>query len=160
MKNTLSLPADNLTQATEETITSPLVELINKVKEKIAAIDGIRYVDEDWGQLDYYTQYPPVQWPCVLVDFSEVNYEDIGRGKQTAEGYLSIRLADLKLGNTSNKAPQTQKDNVHNIMEIAQTLHAELQTWKGFTRTRTTRAKRDDAIREYVITYRFALYEV
>ena len=40
---------------------------LESIQQLLQAIEGLKYVDEDWGQLDYYSPNFPVQWPCVLI---------------------------------------------------------------------------------------------
>ena len=47
------------------------MELLDSIKTKISEISEIKYIDENWGQLDYYSAHPPVQWPCCLIDISD-----------------------------------------------------------------------------------------
>ena len=56
--------------------------LIQNIQTRLDTISEIKYVDADWGQLDYYSPNFPVKFPCVLIDVSSANYSDIGTDKQ------------------------------------------------------------------------------
>ena len=142
------------------------------IQNKIAEVTQLKYVDEDWGQLDYYSPNPPVKWPCALIDIGGVNYENIGRdrtaapvNRQTGTGYVNITIANLKLTNSSKMAPQTQKDQAFATHEIIQQVHNILHGWSpdgasALIRTNFSRTKRDDGIQEYNISYSFGITNV
>ena len=147
--------------------------LIQNIQTLLDNITGIKYIDADWGQLDYYSPNFPVKFPCVLLDVTNVRYSDIGTDKkvvpinrQEASATLSLTIADLKLSNTSSRAPQPQKDNAFSLYEIIAEIHALVQGFKpdekagSLIRTGMQRVKRDDGVQEYIITYGFALYNV
>lgn len=143
-------------------------ELIQNIQNHIEDIPGLKYVDEDWGQLDYYSPNFPVQWPCVLIDVSAVDFSNIGRDfkkqpvqRQMASGVVSFKIANLKLTNTSAKAPQNQKNKGWSIFELIEELHKAVQ---GFCpiedtgqliRTQLRRQVRDDGVQQYMVTYAF-----
>ncbi len=49
----------------------------------------------DFSQLENYKEgyRPPVLFPCVLIDFSEWNFDDESKNMQTGEGVIMFRLA-------------------------------------------------------------------
>ena len=108
--------------------------LIKNIQTRLATLTDLKYVDEDWGQLDYFSPNFPVQWPCVLIDITNAEYSNIGRDKkvipierQQAEAVFSFTVANLKLTNTSAKAPVTQKDNAWSIWDLIEEIHKKLQ---------------------------------
>lgn len=70
--------------------------ILEAIAVKISEVKELNYIDEDWGQLDKYSQSPPVQWPCCLIDISSANYSNIRRNGLAKPvnrqmGQLSIR---------------------------------------------------------------------
>lgn len=51
------------------------------VQETLLTIPELRYVDEDWGQLDDYSPNPPTQFPLALIDVGNLQYSDISRDR-------------------------------------------------------------------------------
>ena len=51
--------------------------LLEKIQEKLSEVEGLKYIDENWGQLDYYSPNMPVQYPCVLIDIGQVQYSNL-----------------------------------------------------------------------------------
>ena len=42
-------------------------------------VSKINYIDEDWGQLDYYAANFPVKFPCVLIDINHGQYSNLAK---------------------------------------------------------------------------------
>jgi len=141
-------------------------DFLENVQTKLTAVSELLYIDEDWGQLDSYSPNPPAKFPCGLIDITSLVFSNIGKditanpiNRQMAEGIITISIANLKLSNTSQKAPQSQKDNAWKIWEIKEKVHQQLQGWKptadsgALIRTSDKRIRRDDGIQEYQVTY-------
>ncbi len=140
--------------------------IINSIQTKIAAISSIKYVDENWGQLDYYSSHPPVQFPCVLIDILNSNFSNIGMDKtvtpqnrQMASFNLEIRISDVKLTNSSAKAPTIQQNLARGIFDLLEDVHTQIQGFEPtdmcgkLIRSSINKVHRDDGIREYVVIY-------
>ncbi len=142
------------------------MELLNSIQTKISEITEIKYIDENWGQLDYYSAYPPTQWPCCLIDISDIQYSNIGidRNKtpiqrQMGNCVIKITIANIKLTNTSQRAPIRQKQDAWKVWELIEQLHQKLHGFvpikntSALIRQNLQRTLRDDGIQEYTITY-------
>lgn len=141
-------------------------EIIEAVQTRLAASATIKYVDENWGQLDYYSPNFPVKWPCVLIDVSQAQFSDIGRNnsqvpvnRQMGAVILELRIADVRMSNTSAKAPVMQKQYARSIHGLLEEVHASLHGWNPtatcgkLIRKSMNRVRRDDGVQEYVINY-------
>lgn len=146
---------------------------LQAIQTQIATIPELKYVDEDWGQLDNYSPNPPTMFPFVLIDISALNFSNIGMDKtaipitrQMAEGRITLTIANLKLTNTSGFAPQNQKDTAWHIWDIIENVHQKVQGFNpteksgGLIRTGLQRMVRDDGIQEYKVTYTIGLTNV
>jgi len=137
-------------------INDILTAIITRLATKETAI---KYIDEDWGQLDYYSPNPPIKFPGVLVDIDNISWKNQGKLVQDGPMNINIRVADLKLTNTSLRAPAAQKTAAVSIWRIIDNIHKALHGWSPgqqyglLTRISTGRVKRDDGIREYRIVY-------
>ncbi|EGV44320.2 hypothetical protein BZARG_771 [Bizionia argentinensis JUB59] len=147
--------------------------IIKSIQDRIDTLPGVKYVDEDWGQLDYYSPNFPVQWPCVLIDISGGQFDNIGRdraanpvNRQTADATVSLTFANLKLTNSSGRAPQAQKDLAFSIWKLQEDVHALVHGWKpaentgALIRRGFTRVKRDDGVQEYTVRYNMSMANV
>ncbi len=136
------------------------------IQQRLAESGKLKYIDEDWGQLDDYSPHPPTQFPLALVDVTDALFEEQGKdrqqlpvNRQTATTVVTITVADLKLTNTSHRAPQRQKENAWEIWDLIDDIHKVLHGWKptdrtgALIRTSLKRVVRDDGIQEYRISY-------
>jgi hypothetical protein len=141
-------------------------EVIIAVKEKLANLPSLRYVDEDWGQLDAYSPNFPVQWPCALIDLADNQFSNTGRvlgstpeNRQENIFKMIVRVANLRLGNSSAKAPLPQKTLAYSVWDEIAKVHAALHGWRPtdnggqLIRESITRAVRDDGVQEYIIVF-------
>lgn len=152
---------------------SPVKAILESVKQKLAETSGLKYIDEDWGQLDDYSPNFPVKWPCALIDISQASYSNLGqdpdrlpRNRQQAQAQLTVTVANLKLTNTSRHAPTQQKQDASQVHLIIQHIHELLQGYAAaevagpMIRTGMQRIRRDDGVQQYEISYTFAMHNV
>ncbi|MEG2078333.1 hypothetical protein [Chryseobacterium sp.] len=144
-------------------------DLLLKITEKAATAEGIKYSDENWGQLMYFGNEVPVQWPCVLVDLSAGQFSNNGYDYRnddlSQQGTLTVEItvANIKLSNTSARAPMSQKTKGFEIYGIIEKVHEVLQGWKplensgALVRTGMQSVKRDDGVQEKRIIYTIGL---
>lgn len=143
--------------------------VIENTQNRLQEIAGLKYVDEDWGQLDYYSPNPPVKWPCVLIDIANASFSDVGKdrsktpqNRQMGDEVLSLTVADMRLTNSSGRAPLLQKNNARSIWAIMEDIHVKLHGWSAtpmsgkFMRRSRQRIRRDDGIQEYRLMYVFS----
>jgi hypothetical protein len=147
--------------------------ILQSIQDVLSTIPELKYIDEDWGQLDDYSPNPPTQFPLALIDIGSLQYSDIGKdrtatpqNRQMATGTIVISIANLKLTNTSARAPQTQKDKAWSIWDIVQSVHEKLHSVAvggsagAMMRTAMRKVKRDDGIQEYEVTYTIGVSNV
>ena len=86
--------------------------------------------------------------------------------RQMGNAVFSFTIADLKLTNTSGKAPQMQKNNAWSIWDLIEKIHAHLQGFNPsanagkMIRTSLNRVKRDDGVQEYTVIYICGLHNI
>lgn len=144
-------------------------DVLKSIQDRLAETDCFEYLDENWGQLDLYGPEIPVKWPCVLIDCIHADYSNIGRRTnqmpgQRQQGVLQVQItiADLKLSNTSFKAPKMQK-NARSIWELMENAHRALQGFRPLEQTGTLirmsmdRRRREDGVQELTVTYDLGL---
>lgn len=140
--------------------------IIAAAQAHLTTIAAIKFVDENTGQLDFYSPNHPVKWPCALIDVVNAKYSNIGidrlavpQNRQMGEFTLEIRIADVKLTNTSAMAPQQQQNQARSIWDIIEDVHAIFQGFRPtemcgkLIRTGINRVAREDGIQEYVLMY-------
>ncbi len=145
--------------------------LLESVQNKLSEIKELKYIDENWGQLDYYSPNMPVQWPCCLIDLQTAQFDNVSKDftkrpkeRQNANISVELTLANMKLTNTSFNAPKGQKDNAWRIFELAEQIHRTLhgkvpvENASRLIRTSFGRVQRDDGVQEYKITYTLEMF--
>lgn len=148
-------------------------ETIKSIIAKLGAMPELNSADEDWGQLDYYSNNFPVKFPCALVDVSNANFSNIGMDKnaspqnrQLAETTISLTIANVKLTNTAFRAPEAQKDTAFSIWDLLEAIHVQLHGWHPtdtsgkLIRMGHQRIKRDDGVQEYTLIYSLGINNV
>lgn len=143
-----------------------MIAIINGIQTLIKTIPEVKYVDEDWGQLDYYSPNFPVKWPCVLIDISNANFNNLGidvqqkpKNRQTAEISVRLTIARIKLTNSSGMASKLQKENARSIHKLIDDIHKKIQGKNAHSqsgkliRKSLNRIKRDDGVQEYSVVY-------
>lgn len=143
-----------------------MIEIIEPLKERLSTIEALKYVDENWGQLDYYGQNPPVKFPCSLLAITSARFSDtamdrsaVPQNRQMGDLLVEIRVANLKLTNTSAMAPANQKEKAHEILHIIQAIHELIHGWSPggnvgkLMRQGMQHERRDDGIQDYSLFY-------
>lgn len=134
-------------------------DALKAIENALQPNEAIKYINEDWGQLDYYQQ-PPVLFPCVLLECEEVDYTTQTGKHQQAIGVISVRVADYRVIQQSNVRANNTGGDRYGYFELLSQIHAVLQGLSGVTftaldRRNMRRVRRDDAIREMILSYRF-----
>jgi hypothetical protein len=126
----------------------------------------LKYISADWGQLDYYSNHPPVQWPCALVDVTAAQYTNLSQGGQLGAYTLLIRIAALPLTNSSAQAPNAQKEQALAWWQLLEDVHLALQGFipgnacTPLLRTAGRRTRRDDGVMLWEVNYSFSRDEL
>lgn len=71
--------------------------LLEKLQLRLSEIPQLKYIDENWGQLDYYSPNMPVQYPCVLIDIGQVQYSNLGKDLTKIPQQRQIALVQIKI---------------------------------------------------------------
>lgn len=74
-----------------------IYDLLNGVRD-------IKWVDEDFGQIDVYETKPPVAFPCALVSLNQAG-DHLGGDEYDLTNTFTIRCAYNRLGDRSAKSP-------------------------------------------------------
>jgi hypothetical protein len=129
-------------------------------------VPELLYIDQDWGQLDYYEKFPPVKFPCALIDIQSGQFTNDGQLRQRGVLTVVVKLYLLRLSNTSNGAPQNQKNEAkkgwHVYEKVNRALHGQNFLSEGFAapiRQTMQRIKRPDGIYERDIIYTIGLVD-
>ena len=62
--------------------------ILEAVMERLQEqVPDLRYIAEDWGQLDFYNDAPPVKFPCALISVSNIKFESQTAGTRDDDSY-------------------------------------------------------------------------
>lgn len=135
-------------------------KLITDIQSRlIAQVTKLKYVDMDWGQLDFYFPNPPVQWPCALIKIAQAEYSNAAHRAQLGLVTIVISIADLRISNSSGKAPQGQKNYALGVIDLMNDVYKALHGWTndktytGLIRTSYTQRQREDLLTIHQITF-------
>lgn len=127
---------------------------------------GFRFVDQDFGQLSDDTERPAVSFPCCLIDFATINYEQ----KQFKHQWAKMDAISFKFGfepfsNSSNLTPQEYIDKALGYYELEEKFYLSFQDWTAdgllmipLKRIAVSTIERRDRIRVRQVLFK-AVYE-
>lgn len=144
----------------EWTAFGPFEKMYLDLSELLSAVDELRWIDLEAGQLEMPLQSYPVQFPCALIDFPSTEYQDETHRNQ--QGIMTIQLRigidlyeDLHMieGATASDRGTAIK-RLHLITKI----HAAVQGFETDYSTPLTRSsiqaeRRDDGIKVFILVY-------
>ena len=143
-------------------MNSPFANIFLAIQQQIkTTVPAITYIDQDLGQLKSTTR-PPVSWPCVLIDFEDFDFDNMGSNVQTAKGTVVLRLGFAPYSNSSQVTPSAYTQQALGYYDLEWALHQTIQGWCPGTdygsliRTSATTQKRTDNYRVRELRYSIA----
>lgn len=130
------------------------------IQDKLAELQSIRYIDKDWGQLQF--ENPPVQFPAVLLDVEQAEYNQMGHGAQRANADITITVANINLQRSSAAVAAAKRANAYATFDLLDEIHQHLQLFSAngmFTplmRVQLRKTFINDNYEVYTMTYRTA----
>lgn len=128
------------------------------IQNQLAGIANLKYIDKDWGQLQY--EQPPVKWPCALIDVTNVDYVQQGRGAQLGNALICITVGNINPVPSSASAPN--RANSYATIDLLDEIHQKLQlmsdgsTFQPLMRTNLLKAAANGNYEVYQMTYKTA----
>jgi len=102
-------------------------QLLNNIQTRLKTEIPTLFVDEDWGQLDYFMPAAPVKYPCALIHVGNIRYQTLGHKLQHGVATVVITVADVKFTNTSSNAPLLQKQQAWKVYDTILAVYQALQ---------------------------------
>lgn len=93
-----------------------LKAIINDVMDRLQEVDGIKYVDKNWGQL--LCEPPAVKYPCALVDIGDAEYSNLGSGEQMVNVVVDVVVSVQRL-TPSSTASRRRVDSYADLELLA-----------------------------------------
>lgn len=144
---------------------SPFGNLYLRLKDRLKDnAPSIRWIDQDFGQLDHFELRPAVSFPCTLIDIDETAFDESGGSElcQLGEGIIKVRIGlDIQAG-TNHLAPDSSIDDGLNCYELEQEVFEALHgysadNFKKLIRVSAVTEKRNDQYRVRVLRFKVSM---
>lgn len=153
-------------------MTSLFNQLLIKLQTRILAQvpddgndTGIRYIDQDFAQLEVYDTRPSVAFPCALIDYNQTVYKDLQLKSQLCTLNMNVRLGFDPYSSSNSLTDEATREKALSFYEIENKIYLAIQDWNAdglltipFKRISAITEKRQDKFRVRVIAFR-ASYE-
>lgn len=122
-------------------------------------VPEIRYIDQDLGQLDIYSDRPAVSFPCVLIDFSGTNYDQLSGNVEMGTSKIRMKLAFAPFSSANSLGSMGVREKALNYYECEALLYKAFKGWDAdglcqpLNRVIDGTEKRDDAYRVRIIDF-------
>ena len=132
-----------------------LEAVMQRLKEQVPAL---AYIAEDWGQVDYYNEAPPVKFPCALISVNRIGFESETWGVRRARLTFLVRIADCPVLMGNMAAPEKHRGRAFAILDLMEQVGNCLYGFGGdsfneLEQQEIVRYNREDAVREYAMTF-------
>lgn len=102
------------------------IELSDFIK---AQVPEIKWIDQDFGQLEHFEYRPDVDFPCLLIDFAATSYSDMSEGSQIGEVTVMLRLAFNPFSQSYQAAPTDVRQKAVAYYALEQKVFNNVQGW-------------------------------
>lgn len=140
--------------------TNFFASLLNDLMDYLPTkVPAIRWIDQDFGQLENFDMRPALLFPCVLIDFGTTTYTPNMRKSQIGNLTITFRLAFAPFTASHSLAPTLVREQALEYYGIEQDLYTALQgyaTAYSSTLTRlsaSTELRSNDTLRVRSIQY-------
>ena len=93
------------------------------------ALPQVKYIDKDWGQL--YIEQPPVGWPCILIDFEQVDPKQLNCGNEKDTAIIVLTVANRRTTSSSARAPREAKEASCQTLDLTDDIHDLVQGYSA-----------------------------
>lgn len=93
------------------------------------AVPEIKWIDQDFGQLEQFEYRPAVSFPCVLIDFPLANYSNTGELSQMGDITVQLRLGFAPFDKSHASAPLLVREKAVDYYSIEQKIFEAVQGW-------------------------------
>lgn len=121
-------------------------------------VPELRWIDYDQGQIDFPAESYPVDFPALLIDFENTEWEDVGQLVQGGTLTISFRTAFRLYEDMNNHTPAESRNNGLLKLRLLNKIHKALhgfggEHYNGLSRTRQFTEKREDGLKVVVMQY-------
>ncbi|MBR0195266.1 MAG: hypothetical protein IJQ32_03360 [Paludibacteraceae bacterium] len=110
-------------------LSSPFAQIMLDMQDRIAAqVPGIRMIDRYIGQ-DQTALKPALDYPAVLIDVENCDYEEAGQGSQFARATFSVKIFHADFSRCIQKSPSKVRENALKDFELEHAVMSALHGW-------------------------------
>jgi hypothetical protein len=102
------------------------LEIADRLK---AEVPELRWIDQDFGQLEHFEYKPGVSFPCALIDFIGADYDALATGSQFGNVTVQVRLGFAPFSSSQQNAPTDVKEKALAYYDIEQKIVNALHNW-------------------------------
>jgi len=95
------------------------LDLSDLIKLKVPEV---KWIDQDFGQLEQFEYRPAVSFPCVLIDFPMAVYSNLAERSQVAEITVQLRIGFSPFSQSNDKAPLEVREKALEYYQLEQKL--------------------------------------
>lgn len=137
-----------------QTLTTAIMDRLQSMVPEIA------WIDLDVGQLEL--ENPPVDYPCALVDVTDIDFSDMAENNQVGNTTVTISIAQQCITETNYATPLQYRNEAATYFNIIQKVFTALQGFEGnhfapLTRVTLRKQKKVFPL-TYVLGFATALY--
>lgn len=119
-------------------------------------LPAIKWIDDDYGQIDSYQLRPSVVFPCVLISINYPDTQDTGHAadqEQIIRAQITLRLATERIAPSNNQAPPEVRSQALAHYDLQHQVYQALQgfdngnTFTPLTRRQATTENRRDGLK-------------
>lgn len=134
--------------------------ILTAVQSALMKSGKLRYIGEDWGQLDDY-EMKPVSFPCALIGFQNATYHSQLIGRQDATLTITVRIASMHVRSSSAAPdPNSNFDCYVLANELSGVLHGLGDDYfTPLVRQSMNKSRRNDGVKELVVTFATAIVD-
>jgi len=103
------------------------LDLSNHLK---SAVPSLRWIDQDFGQLEVFEYRPAVAFPCALIDFAQANFSNMAELAQMADLNITIRIGFAPFSAANTLAPMDVREKALEYYNIEQLVYEAVQGWQ------------------------------
>lgn len=105
-------------------------EILNVILAKLkAGVPELRWADINLGQMA--TENPPVDYPCALVDVTDISYTTAGMRRQVGEARIEIELYFIVRSPSNAAAPEDLREQAFGHFTIVKKVYKALEGVSG-----------------------------
>jgi hypothetical protein len=137
--------------------------LFKNIADRLNIIQELRWIDLEYGQLEIPEDSYPVQFPCALIDFPEMSFDNEGNLNQQAMVAIQVRIGiDLYedfhiVDGQAAIDRETALQRLQIVNKVYTALHGyEEDYFTPLIRTSLGTERRDDGIKVFVIVFQCA----